>query len=114
MESGFPVDTAFGETPFETGPWSEGVALQAQEFCRSYKTLLGPPGVGHNLPSLASHCVSLQPMGPRGYAYTVEVPGTIPLWRCNLAGDHFVTDRPDCEGAVVEDFLGWVFPGDGI
>jgi hypothetical protein len=222
-ESGFPVGTALGQTPFERGPWSSGVELQAQELCRSYETLLGTPGItnyvyhrlqdfpgeqqniglmnasgvqrsgwftyftanridlappvllcgfenlpftilkrgyhpvrghwttsrrlppeftlerwwkllyvdapktrplyecavgapgnSHNLPSLAAHCENLQPMGPLGFAYTEEIPGTIPLWRCNLSGDHFVTDRPDCEGAVVEDFLGWVFPGDGI
>lgn len=49
------------------------------------------------------------PYGPVGYAYTSQVAGTMPLYRCfkSATADHFVSRDPACEGTAVGEFLGY-------
>jgi hypothetical protein len=66
----------------------------------------------HNLLTRQPGCEGLRPMGPVGYAYDAQQPGTVPLYRCNMGNgaDHFASTDPGCEGQVTESLLGWVLP----
>jgi hypothetical protein len=55
-------------------------------------------------------CENQLPRGPLGYAYDAPTAGTVALYRCNDAGDHFVSADASCEGRTVESLLGYVFP----
>ncbi|WP_344315487.1 DUF5722 domain-containing protein [Fodinicola feengrottensis] len=77
-----------------------------------YECMVGAPGQGHNLLSQDSNCENLQPLGPVGYAYTSQVSGSVPLYRCYVPGngDHFVSGDAHCEGQRTESLLGYVMP----
>lgn len=63
----------------------------------------------HNLLTKASNCENQQPMGPVGYIYTSQQPGTVQLRRCSTGGgaDHLVSTAANCEGLTDEGALGW-------
>ena len=62
----------------------------------------------HNLLTRDVGCEGQHPMGPVGYAYTAQEPGTVPLHRCRAGADHFVSTSPTCEGQTHEQLLGYV------
>jgi hypothetical protein len=66
----------------------------------------------HNLISVRVDCEGQHPLGPVGYAFTSEVAGSVPLYRCRVGPgtDHFVSGDPGCEGQVFERLLGYVLP----
>jgi hypothetical protein len=77
-----------------------------------HECLVGAPGSGHNLLTKDPGCEGLAPLGPVGYAYTAQAPGTVALYRCYVAGsgDHFVSPDAGCEGQKQESLLGYVVP----
>jgi cysteine-rich repeat protein len=66
----------------------------------------------HNVVTTDPGCEGLTPLGPVGYAWTSQAPGTVPLYRCRIgvAQDHFVSTSPTCEGKIVESSLGFAMP----
>ena len=66
----------------------------------------------HNVISTDPNCEGLLPLGPVGYVWTTQVPGTIPLFRCRIgaAKDHFISPAADCEGTIFEQALGYALP----
>ena len=66
----------------------------------------------HNLLTQDVACEGLQPMGPVGYAYTTQVPGSVLLERCRVGAgtDHFISTDPSCEGQTPESVLGYAPP----
>ena len=66
----------------------------------------------HNLLTRAANCEALEPLGPVGYAYTTNVAGTVPLYRCTsgAGADHFVSHELGCESETSEGLLGYVLP----
>jgi cysteine-rich repeat protein len=67
----------------------------------------------HNLLTPDVQCEGQHPLGPVGYAWTSQAPGTVALYRCRVgatAKDHFVSTAANCEGQVVESMLGYVLP----
>ncbi len=69
-------------------------------------------GQNHSFMSLDPECEGRVIMGPVGWIWTVQEPGTIPLYRCRVGDgqDHFVSPDPGCEGFVTEELLGYVLP----
>jgi hypothetical protein len=69
----------------------------------------------HSLVTTASNCEGQFNMGPLGYAYSSQVSGTVPLYRCynNTSGDHMVSGASNCEASsyAQESVLGYVYPG---
>jgi hypothetical protein len=66
----------------------------------------------HNLLTSAASCEGQRPMGPVGYIYTSQQPGTVELRRCRIGAgtDHLVSTSPTCEGLIDEGSLGWALP----
>ena len=66
----------------------------------------------HNFLSFDVNCEGKVNLGPVGYIYENEVPGTVALYRCaSWTGfDHFVSADPACEGQNVEQLLGYALP----
>ncbi|OUC95164.1 DUF5722 domain-containing protein [Streptosporangium minutum] len=66
----------------------------------------------HTLLTADGGCEGQFPMGPVGYAYTTQVSGSVPLYRCRNAvnGDHLITNQAGCEGWTYESRLGYVLP----
>jgi hypothetical protein len=67
----------------------------------------------HNLLTPDVQCEGQHPLGPVGYAWTSQAPGTVALYRCRVgatAKDHFVSPAANCEGQIVESMLGYVLP----
>jgi hypothetical protein len=64
---------------------------------------------GHNLISPSSGCENLIALGPIGWIYAEQQPGTVALYRCtiNNGQDHFVSTDPKCEGQTTEQLLGY-------
>jgi hypothetical protein len=67
---------------------------------------------GHNLLSKSVACENLLPLGPVGWAFKTQKPGTVALYRCAVGAgsDHFVSPDPGCEGMKPEGLLGYVIP----
>ncbi|NOZ00777.1 MAG: hypothetical protein GXP54_02675 [Deltaproteobacteria bacterium] len=66
----------------------------------------------HTFLSFDVNCEGKVNLGPVGYIYENEAPGTVALYRCaNLTGlDHFVSADAGCEGQKVEQLLGYALP----
>ncbi|MEV4186842.1 hypothetical protein AB0J28_36000, partial [Streptosporangium canum] len=66
----------------------------------------------HTLLTTDGGCEGQFPMGPVGYAYTTQVSGSVPLYRCRntVNGDHLITNQAGCEGWTYESRLGYVLP----
>ena len=62
--------------------------------------------------SLDSACERYRILGTVGYGYSKPVAGLnlVPLYRCGLSPDHFVSTDPNCEGQQADEFLGYALP----
>ncbi|WP_335936307.1 hypothetical protein [Streptomyces sp. PTD5-9] len=47
--------------------------------------------------------------GPLGTLYTEPEPDTVPLYLCQVRGDHFATTDVGCEGQTYVTRLGWLY-----
>lgn len=67
---------------------------------------------GHNFLTKASNCEGQRPMGPVGYVYMSQQPGSVELRRCRVGAgsDHLVSTSSTCEGLNDEGSLGWALP----
>lgn len=70
-------------------------------------------GDGHTFLTRQPGCENVFAMGPVGYAWTSQVSGTVPLYRCRntTSQDHIITTQSGCEGYTLEQTLGYVLPG---
>jgi hypothetical protein len=63
----------------------------------------------HTFLSFDLDCEGRLNLGPVGYIYQTQQPGTVALYRCahSTVTDHFISDDPACEGHTVEQLLGY-------
>ena len=63
----------------------------------------------HTFLSFDLDCEGQQNLGPVGYIYETQQPGTVALYRCahSTVTDHFISEDPNCEGQTVEQLLGY-------
>ena len=75
-----------------------------------FECATGAPGEGHNFLTADPGCEGAQNLGPVGYAFQIQQPDTIGMFRCRVdsSGDQFISLDPNCEGQVVEKLLGYV------
>jgi hypothetical protein len=63
----------------------------------------------HTFLSFDLDCEGRLNLGPVGYIYQTQQPGTVALYRCahSTVTDHFISTDPACEGHTVEQLLGY-------
>ncbi|MBK8258001.1 MAG: hypothetical protein IPK82_35715 [Polyangiaceae bacterium] len=109
-----PVRGHWASTRLAPAGFAFEQAFKLYRGAQPQTALLFECGAGeHNFLSPDPGCEGQFARGPVGYVYTVQMPGTIALYRCRVGAgtDHFISPDAGCEGQVFEQQLGWVFPG---
>jgi len=75
-----------------------------------FECAASPAGQRHNFLTADPDCEGAQSLGPVGYVFQEEQPGTRRMFRCRVdsSGDQFVSLDANCEGQAVEKLLGYV------
>ncbi|GEM_PF-653469 len=74
-----------------------------------YECRVGGAGGGHTMISPDVNCEGQFNMGPMGYLYKSQKPGTSAVYRCYVpsTGSHFISADPNCEGQTTESAVGY-------
>ena len=74
-----------------------------------YECRVGGAAGDHTMISQYVDCEKQFNMGPMGYLYTKEQPGTSAVYRCRADefGTHFISSEKDCEGRTFESLMGY-------
>ncbi len=74
-----------------------------------YECRVGGASGNHAMISPAANCENQFSMGPMGYLYTSQQPGTSAVYRCYVPGNgsHFISSDANCEGQTKESLVGY-------